>query len=302
MISCAKKKEFKEEDGQSTIDNRETQSENDAAVNDVNDVIGNEAKLAGRGTEVSQNTAISGTICGMSLDTASLKQGSVKLNYNGTTCNNRTRTGSIIVSIENYTAGKRWRDKGCVLKVEYLSYKVTRASDNKSIQLDGIQYLTNESGGTWWELIITKKQTSIIHAINGTNLKATFEDGKTANYNINRRITYSIPNNILTCTAEGTGSSDGLNNLENFGTTRNGEVFTSQITTPIIWNLTCGAGAPTQGEVNIKVVSKQFDLKCIFAVDKSGNAVTVGSNQCAYGWKIEWNYKNKTKTKVVGYH
>lgn len=301
ITSCSKNKAFRNEDGQSTIDNREAQSENDAAVNDVNDVIGNQAKLHGRSTEQNQQQTVTGTICGMTLDTASLKQGSVKLNYDGTTCNNRTRTGSIIITIQDYTTGKRWRDPGCVLKVEYQAYKIVRASDGKSIQLDGTQYLTNETGGTWWELLIVKSKTSLSHAINGTNLKVTFEDGKTATYNINRRVTYTFPNNVITCKAEGTGSSDGLSSLENYGTTRDGDAFTSQVTTPIIWNLTCGFGAPIQGEVNIKVASKDFDLKCLFAVDKNGDPVTVAANQCAYGWKIEWTHKSKTKNKVIGY-
>lgn len=302
LASCGKRKAFKEEDGQSTIDNRETQGENDAAINDVNDVIGNQGKLHGKGTSVEGMNSVTGTICGLTVDTAGLKQGSVRLNYNGTTCNNRTRSGTIIISIDDYSAGKRWKDKGCVLKIEYQSYKIVRASDGKSITFNGVQFLTNETGGTWFELIITGTQASLSHAISGNNLQATFDDGKTATYNINRRITYTYPHKIITCTGEGTGSSDGLNNLENFGTTRNGEAFTSQVTTPIVWNITCGARAIVQGAVNIKVASKDFDLKCTFGVDKDGNPMAVGVNQCPYGWKVEWTYKNKTKKKIQGYH
>jgi hypothetical protein len=303
LSACNKdKKAFKEEDGASTVDNRTAQSENDAAVSDVNDVLGNQNSLRGKGEGVAGTTGVMGNICGMSLDTAASKNGSIKLNYNGTTCNNRTRTGSIVLTVIDYAQGKRWRTKGCVLKVEYLAYKIKRASDGKSIQFDGTQFITNETGGTWWELFFLKTQTSLSHAITGSNLLATFEDGKTATYNINRRITYTFPNSIVTCQAEGTGSSEGLNNLENFGNTRDGDAFTSQVTTPIIWNLTCGAGAPIQGEVNLKVVSKTFDLKCLFGVDQSGNSIAVGSNACPYGWKLEWTYKKDTKKKIFGYN
>lgn len=303
FIGCNKdKKAFKDEDGASTVDNRTAQSENDAAVSDVNDVLGNQNSLRGKGEGITGTTGVMGNICGMSLDTAATKNGSIKLNYNGTTCNNRTRTGSIVLTILDYAQGKRWRTKGCVLKVEYLAYKIKRASDGKSIQFDGTQFITNETGGTWWELFFLKTQTSLSHAITSSNLLATFEDGKTATYNINRRITYSFPNSIVTCMAEGTGSSGGLNNLENFGSTRDGDAFTSQVTTPIVWNLTCGAGAPIQGEVNLKVDSKAFDLKCLFGVDQSGNSIAVGSNACPYGWKLEWTYKNDTKKKIFGYN
>ncbi len=301
-VSCGKKKAFREEDGQSTIDNRETQGENDAAVADVNDVIGNQGKLHGKGTGTTGELSITGNVCGLSIDTAGLPQGSVKLNYNGTSCHNRTRTGTIVISIQNYAAGKRWRDKGCVLKLEYLNYKIVRTSDKKSVEFNGVQYLTNESGGTWWELLIAKTQASLVHAISGNDLLATFDDGKTASYNINRRITYSLPGGVITCMVEGTGNSDGLSNLENYGSTRNGEAFTSQVITPIVWNITCGARAPVQGEVNLKVKSKEFDLKCTFAVDANGNPMSVGANDCAYGWKIEWTYKKKSKKKVRGYN
>ena len=303
LSGCDKNKTaFKNEDGASTVDNRTAQSENDAAVSDVNDVMGNQGSLRGKGEEATGTTGVLGNICGMSLDTGNTRFGSIKLNYNGTTCNNRTRTGSIVLTIVDYALGKRWKTKGCVLKVEYLDYKIKRASDGKSIQFNGIQYITNETGGTWWELFIIKTQTSLSHGVTSSNLLATFEDGKTATYNINRRITYSFPNNIVTCTAEGTGTSDGLSNLENFGTTRDGDAFTSQVTTPIIWNLTCGAGAPIQGEVNLKVASKAFDLKCLFGVDASGNSITVGTNNCPYGWKLEWTYKKDNNKKIIGYN
>ena len=92
-----------------------------------------------------------------------------------------------------------------------------------------------------------------------------------------------------------------MNSLENYGTTRDGDVFTSQVSTPIVWNWTCGWWAPTQGAVEIKVDSKEFSLNVTFAVDKDGNAVSVAANSCAYGWKVEWKHKNKTKKKVFGY-
>lgn len=303
LVSCNKdKKAFRNEDGSSTVDNRTCQSENDAAVSDVNDVVGNQNTMRGKGTEVSGTTGVMGNICGLTIDTTGAKTGTLRLNYNGTTCNNRTRTGTIVVSIVDYSTGKRWRTQGAILKLEYQSYKITRASDSKSVQFDGVQYITNESGGTWWELFIIKTQTELRHAISGSDLKVTFEDGKTATYNINRRVTYSFPNNIVTVKAEGTGSNNGLSNLENYGTTRDGDAFTSQVKTPIIWNLTCGAGAPIQGEVDLAVASKAFVLNCLFGTDKEGNPVTVGSNSCPYGWRLKWSYKNDTKTKVYGYN
>ncbi|MCC6371107.1 MAG: hypothetical protein IT236_08895 [Bacteroidia bacterium] len=303
--SCKKKEKetpVADESGQSSEDNRTANSENEAAVNDINDVVGNETILHGRGSGPTGANGITGTVCGLTVDTAGIKQGTIKLNYNGTTCNNRTRTGSIKLTVVDYATGKRWKQAGCVIKVEYLAYKITRASDGKFIQLDGTQLLTNLTGGSWWELLILKTQNSLATTVTGTNLKVTFSDGKTATYNINRRFTYTYPNNVITFTGEGIGSSGGLSSLENYGTTRDGEAFTSQVSTPIVWNLTCGWGAPVQGLINIKVAGKDFDLIARYSVDKDGNAVTVGANQCPYGWKLEWTVNSKTGSKVFAYN
>lgn len=301
LSSCKKKKDKSDaekqvdESGQSSTDSRTAMGENDQAVNDINESIGNYTKLLGKGT------GVTGTPCGLTIDTTGMSSGSLTLNYTGVTCKNRTRTGTIKLAIVNYTAGARWKNAGTVIKVEFDNYKVTRASDGKFIILNGTQNLTNITGGSWWELLIVKTQTSVATSVTGTNLKCTFEDGKTATYNINRKFTYTFPGDVLTCTGEGIGTSGALNNLENYGTTRDGDAFTSQVNTPIVWNLTCGPWAPIQGVVNVKVATKTFDLKCTFGVDKNGSPTTVGANQCPYGWKLEWSANNKNNSKVFGY-
>lgn len=300
--ACKKKQAFKNEDGQASTDNRTVQSENDAAINDINTEVSNNSILRGRSSEAASiKNALGITATGYTIDTTGAYQGTIKINYDGTTISNRTRTGSIRLTIQNYASGKRWKQAGCVLQVDYLSYKITRASDGKSVQFNGTQLLTNETGGSWWELLIVKTQPSLATSVTGTNLNVLFDDGKTAVYNINRRFTYTYPNNLLTCVGEGIGSADGLSSLENYGTTRDGDAFTSQVTTPITWNMTCGWWAPIQGKAIIKVDSKDFSLDCTFGVDASGNSVTVGANQCPYGWKVEWKYKNKTSKKIFGY-
>lgn len=305
FTSCKKKKAFKNEDGQASSDNRTAQTENDNATNDVNTVVGDNALLHGRSSSSAGTNALQSalgiTTVDYTIDTNGAYTGTIKINYNGTTVNNRTRTGSIKLTIVGYSTGKRWKQAGCVLKVDYLGYKVTRASDGKSLELNGSQNITNETGGTWWELLILKTQPSLATSVTGSDLNVKFDGDKTAIYNINRRFTYTIPGGILTCTGEGIGSSDGLSNLENFGTTRDGDKFTSQVTTPIVWNLTCGWWAPTQGAVDIKVEDKDFDLKVTFSVNSSGDVVTAGPNACPYGWKVEWTHKKKTNKKVFGY-
>ena len=300
FTGCKKRKAAKNEDGQTSVDSRQAQGESDGAISDANQVISDQPLLHGRGGSPNAIAGVMGNICGMTVDTTGMYTGTVKLNYNGTTCNNRTRTGSIRLTILNYTSGVRWKNVGAVLKVDYISYKVTRASDGKSVELNGTQNVTNNSGGTWFDLIFLG-QNNLSHQVTGTNLNVTFDGSATAVYNINRKFTSTWANVVLTCVGEGIGSSNNLNNLENYGTTRDGHAFTSQVTTPVVWNTTCGAWAPIQGAVDIRVDSKSFDLKCTFGVDNSGNPITVGANSCPYGLKIEWTYKKKSYKKIYGY-
>lgn len=307
VTGCKKRKAFKNEDGQASADTRVAQGEDDAAISDVNQTISENILLNGKTSSPQTINGVLGNICGLSVDTNGAYQGSIVLNYNGTTCSNRTRTGSIKVTVLDYATGKRWKHAGCVIKLEFMSYKVTRASDGKSVRLDGTQYVTNVSGGTWFNLLFLG-QANLVHSVSGDNLNVTFDESETAVYNIYRKFTYTWDANanggagVLTCVGEGTGTSGGLGSLENYGTTRDGDAFTSQVKTPVIWNNTCGAWAPIQGEVDIKVASKFFSLNCLFGVDVNGNAVSVGANQCPYGWKVEWKYKKKTKNKIIGYY
>ncbi len=297
--SCKKKEdEKKDESGQTSTDSRQAISENDASIDDVNKTISDYPNMHGRTSQTAQTN----TIGGLTVDTTGSYMGTIKLNYDGiTVVNNRKRSGSIRLTIINYTGGQRWKMAGCVMKVEYLAYRVTRASDAAFIELNGMQNLTNVSGGTWWELY-TFAQPNLASSVTGTNLSVNFNGGGTASYNINRKFTYTLSATyILTCTGEGIGSSGGLNNLENYGTTRDGDAFTSQVSTPIVWNTTCGSWAPLAGQLVIKVPAKALVLNCLFGVNSAGTPIVVGTNQCAYGWKLDWVYGPNTGTKTIGY-
>ncbi len=306
FTSCKKKEDPKPEepaavqtpDGQNGTDNREVQSENDAATSEINDVISNTPRVGGK-SESTQGTT---GICGFDVDSVKILKDTILFKYNGVTCNNRTRTGTIRLSWQH---GIKWKNVGAVIKIEYINFKITRASDQRSMMLNGTQNLTNVSGGNWIDLVLTANY-SLINTITGTNLNVKFEDGKTAIYNINRKITYTypgaaFPNGILTVKAEGIGTSGTLTNLENYGTARNGDVFTSQVTTPIVWNTTCG-GAVLQGAVTVNDVTQNASLKFLYGVDVNGNPQTVGPNACPYGWKIEWTANSSSYSKVFGYN
>jgi hypothetical protein len=300
FTGCKKQKEFKNENGQSSEDNRTMQSESDAANSDVNDIMAS-TSLKGKGLSGLNAAGITGSVCGTSIDSSGISNGSFKINFSGVSCNNRTRTGAIRVTLLDFP-NKKWKDAGATIRLEFMNYKITRTSDGKSVTLNGNQLVTNVSGTTWVELLFTTHASVVTEIKEDGGVNVTFDDGKTAVYHVNRRVTYAWLNGLrFSCTAEGIGSTDGLSNLENYGTTRDGDSFTSQVTTPIVWNTDCGWWAPVQGAVDVKVQNKEFDLKCTFAVDNKGNPVDVAPNTCAYGWKVEWSYKKKTNKKIIGY-
>lgn len=303
VSGCKKKQAVKNEDAKVTEDHKSIQSLADEGISDANTAVGDYNLLTGKTSgSTTPLPSILTDICGASVDTNGLHLGTVKINYNGTVCNNRKREGSIKLTILNHASGMRWKTAGCVLKVEYLDYKVTRSSDGKSVKLNGVANVTNVSGGTWLHILLNT-QPNLIHATQADDIKATFEDNKTATYNINRKYTYTWANSVLTCKGEGTGTYNGISELENWGTTRDGDEFTSQVTTPVIWNWpTCGPWRPIEGAINLKVAKKEFDLKCTFGVDASGKVVSPQSNSCPYGWRVDWTYKNKSNKKVFGYN
>jgi len=310
FASCKKQEVFKQEDGKTSEDNRNVQAECDEAINDANNVVSYHGSSFGKSPNsvLAESKLTNGEVCGASIDTSLLKQGIITLNFDGTTvCNNRKRAGSIRLSIQGFTSGTRWEEPGAVLQIVYNDYKVTRTSDGKSIKFNGMLNVTNVTGGNLILLYlgIAPNQTNLIHKVEGNNIQIVFDDTKTATWNINRQATYTKSMNgntvVFTCTGEGIGTYNGINNLENWGTTREGDGFTSQVSEPVVWNTTCGAGAPVTGKLIMKIDSKEFELTITLGVDINGNPVTPAVNECPYGLKVSWKWKNDTGSKIYPY-
>lgn len=247
----------------------------------------------------------SGTVCGASIDTSLSSQGIITLNFDGVTvCNNRKRSGSITATLQGYSSGTRWLNVGAVLQLVFNNYEITRASDGSSIEFNGTKTITNVTGGNLVSLYFGL-QSTLVRTVAANNLQVTFDNSKTATWNIDRQFTYTYTTyngqGIFTCSVQGLGSNNGINNLENWGTTRNGDPFTSQVINAVVWNTTCGAWAPVTGELDIKVQSKAFDLIMLIGVDQNGNPVIPAQNTCPYGMKISWTYGSKTGSKIYPY-
>lgn len=299
MGACKKRRAFNDEDGQSSVDAISAAAANDEVMSDVNAAIGGQSLLRGKSSEV--NGSIFPLPCGLSIDTLNIIHGMVKLNYSGQSCNNRKREGLIIIKTLNYPL-KKWKNKGCVLEIEYVDYKVTNTNSGKYVSIKGIVNFTNESGGTWYDLWFTS-QSNLVHTISATNLKVNY-DGNSTTYNISRRLTYTFKSTgkITTCVVEGTGIKEGGSNFESWGINRKGDNYTSQITTPLKWTTACGSHVLIEGEMKVKVDTKDFELNSRFAVDEKGNDVAADQASCPYGWKLSWTFKKKTNTRIFPYN
>ncbi|HET6245200.1 MAG: hypothetical protein H0V01_11975 [Bacteroidetes bacterium] len=292
--SCRKNKEFKKEDGAISEDNKNIQSNIDNVVNEANQVLS--GSYSGK-TQIPG--AYGDSICGATVDTSLRSQGIITIVFDGSTnCYNRKRSGSVKLTLQGYATGKRWSDVNAVLTIDYIDYKVTRVNDNISLTFNGTNNLTNTSGGNVITLLFGM-QNQLIHDVNGSNLIVKFDDQTTSTFNISRRYTHTWTNPVYQIKGEGTGTQNNISNLENWGVTKDGDNFTSQVTEPVIWNTTCGAHKPVAGKMEIIVDAKEFSFITTIGVDASGNVVNSG---CPWGLKVEWTYKNNTGSHLYQYH
>jgi hypothetical protein len=292
--ACKKQKLVKNETGEVSQDNRDTQAGIDGAVTDGNTAMSSNSLMNGRVA----SGAAAGDVCGASVDTTQRSQGILTLTFDGTSnCNGHIRTGKLKLTLQGYTSGKRWSDVGAVMSTEFTNYNVKRVSDNKSLTYNGVVNVTNVSGGNIVKLVLGM-QPNVIHKVDGTNLSVKFDDGKISNFNLSRQYTHTYSNSIYEIKGEGTGTQNGISNIENWGTTREGDGFTSQVVEPVIWNSTCSGHKPAKGKLDIQVESKDFGLMTTLGVDASGNVVTSG---CPWGYKVEWSLGNKSGSKLFKY-
>lgn len=296
ITACKKKKAFKEENAQTSVDVRMFHGQNDEALADINLAIMGQSLLRGRGEETSLES-----ICGLDLDTALVYKGILHLVYNGNSCRGVSRSGEILVTIMDYPL-KKWKNAGTTLKIDFVKYKATWLSDGKSVQIDGTEYLLNESGKTWYDLQFLNVP-SCVQILSGENLKVSYGGTNDAKYHVNRRMEYSYSKTSKTtsCLVNGLETAEGESEVESWGLNRDGESFATKVVSGMIWKTGCGAMAPVDGELKIKMGNKAHTLNCFFAVDKEGNETNADS-PCPYGWQVKWSYKNKTSSRIFNYY
>ncbi len=263
-----------------TVDDLQAQSddqtmasnEDDAMNNDADAALSSNANVAGSSVNSTQNGTISemgvnGTDSAAVVCDATITFGTtdttrtVTITYNGSNCwGNRTRTGSIIISIPLTV---HWTDQGAVVTITVDNLKITRVRDNKSITFNGVKTITNVTGGLLKNLA---SLLTITHDISST-LTITYNNGKTATWNVSKHRVFTY-NNGVEITTTGT-HNDGTNaDVAEWGTNRFGVSFESLITEPKVIDQSCDYRL-TSGENEI-INSKGATATITYGLDSTG--------------------------------
>jgi hypothetical protein len=212
-------------------------AELDEVANEANVALESNAYFGGR-VSGSQNTA---NVCGATAvaDTS----GNVKtitITYNGNNCAaTHVRTGTLVLSMP---AGIRWKTAGAAINASFQNFKIKRLRDNKSVTINGVQTLTNVSGGLLSQLSAVP---NIVHTITANNMSLTFDDNTQRLWQVARKRMFTYDNGVV-LTIWGIGTAGSATNIAEWGVNRFGRAFTASITEPLVirqdcsWRLTAG--------------------------------------------------------------
>lgn len=284
-LSSCKKNDSTEVDDtaeqqQMAADEANQNTETESSMNEANDAIGT--------TGFGKAGAITGAT--VTIDSGLKK---ITVNYDGNNKNSsRYRKGEITIQLTN---GSRWKDVGAKITITYNAFKVTRNSTGKSLVFNGIIDVVNVNGGRVF------LDSNVVHLATSTDFKVTFDDGTQKSWNLSRKRTFITGGGTLSVKTEGTGSAGGNSNLITWGQNRKGDMFYTQISTPIIYNTILSVKCPDMVLSGVKThKGLSREITATFGVDMSGNPYV--GNDCPYGFKITWtNAAGKSKQAVISY-
>lgn len=293
-FSCKKHNDFANESAQDAVDMRVAVGETDELLKNINLLISEQFVLRGK-PQAGGSTATG--VCGIEFDSTRLTSGYLDINFLGVPCGNRTVQGKVSVKFDNYPLTK-WKNHGAVATITLSAYKVKNNADGKTWQFDGVLSMTNQGSGTFYDIMYLN-QAFVLFDIKSEKIKFTFGTGDYANVYMHRRLRYTYASGgHISCAVEGLAEVNGVQNAECWGENRNNEDFISTVSNNYRWTTVCGAMAPTEGETQLHYVTKDIILKSSYSVDQKGASVNSG---CAYGYKVTWNLRNKTNTRIFSY-
>ena len=287
VTSCKKREKeiaMDEETKQFNEDANDIKSESDNVDNDINSSINN-TSIGGR-----TSASYSSELCGVTIDSSQIANKILFYNFDGSTpcfSPSRTRGGQIKVELIN---GNSWKDVGAVLKLTYINFKITKLSNNKSIQFNGVKTLKNVNGINWFTFLTSASNFKF--QSRALNVNVTFENGDQAIWNSARittwdyiaaNVTPGIPYGYVKFTSNGDTIRNNVSNIDSWGTNRNGQIFQTYYQSPWVSNSYCGFWRPVSGNLSHQVGIYNLGLQ--LGVNQNGDPSTL---TCAYGYKVSW--------------
>lgn len=267
-----------------TDDEAMLSKEMDDAASDVSTVIESDANFSGA------NAVLSPIVCDATVEVnRDSDPMTMTITFNGASCNaSRVRTGQIVVSMAK---GTEWKNQGAVVTVSYHNVKITRASDNKSVVLNGTHTLTNTTGKLLQDLATSG---TIIHVIASTNMSISFDNGTERTWSVSKKRTYSWDNGAV-LTVSGNRTEGNLTDVAEWGVNRFGKPFTVQFTQPLVYRQSCDFRL-TAGEV--KHTTEAYTATVTFGLDQAG-AVTGCPGEGHYYYHLDWSGKNGAHLSII---
>lgn len=281
-------------------DSNTYKSELDQVDNDINDAL---ADIDGFGKTDFHDEIFSSPLCGVTIDCTDVSQGILYFNFDGVTpcfSPSRTRDGQIKVELVN---GNSWSDAGAVIKQTFTDFKVTRLSNSRSIEFDGVKTLTNVDGHNWLQFLLGNQDYS--YESRSNDIQVSFDNGASAEWNHARSITWSYvpagtdPNvsyGYIGFTATGDTTINGVSGMDSWGINRFGQDFITYYNQPLVSNTYCGLWRFNSGQLVHEVNGDDYTLT--LGVDQQGNPT---ANTCAYGFEVSWNTGNNSNSAVFSY-
>lgn len=300
FISCGKLKDLlNPQMKQFNEDSNELKGHLDQTDRDINDALSD----IGFGKNETGLSVSSSALCGCLIDTSAISQNILYFNFDGVTpcfSPSITRSGQVKVELIN---GTSWHQAGAVIRQTFIDYKLTRLSDNRSVEFDGDKTLRNINGNDWLGFFLS--YSTLSYQERALNIDVTFEDGSTALWN-SARVTewgYVQANSVpgiqtpfITFRATGDTAMGGNAITDSWGVNRFGQDFVTYYNEEIRSNTYCGLWRPVAGELVHTVNGDIYTLT--LGVDQNGNP---SSANCAYGFEVSWDVNGTANSQIFSY-
>jgi hypothetical protein len=287
-------------------DETRVSTETDAAFDDVNTAMTNQAAVTGASTaptlrygvtvDGGNQDTVQTSICDavVTVDTVDNPR-TITITYDGSNCLlTRIRTGSVVISIPK---GTRWSTAGATITVNFNNLKIVRVLDGKAITLNGTHTYTNVSGGSL--LSLNANSTSpIVHTITSDNMSITFDNASQRTWSVARQRSFSYSGGIVV-TETGMHTDGTTTGISEWGTNRFGNSFESQIAQALVVSQSC-SWQMTAGQVVLTNAAGSTSVT--FGLNSTGQPTSCPISTGTYYFELVWTGNGgKSYTFILPY-